>query len=88
MGVSTIYVREFRRIDMNQQMQAQTGDRLIGTVNWLDSFSGIGFISSPRVNGDIFIPRCQGLKEGQQVEFTLVATDTGFGSEKVRPLLG
>ena len=73
---------------MNQTMQAQSGDRLTGIINWLDTFSGIGFISSPKVDGDIFIPKCQGLTEGQQVEFTLVATESGYGSEKVRPVLG
>lgn len=72
---------------MIQNMHPQSGDRLVGTINWLDSFSGIGFISSPVVDGDIFVPRCKGLLEGQQVEFTLVATESGFGSEKVRPVL-
>jgi len=73
---------------MDQATFAQTGDRIIGTINWMDSFSGIGFILSPRVDGDIFVPSCQGLAEGQEVEFTLVATGSGFGSEKVRPVLG
>jgi len=72
---------------MNQTMHPQSGDRLIGTVNWLDTFSGIGFINSPVVDGDIFIPQCKGLSEGQKVEFTLVATDSGYGSERVRPVL-
>ena len=73
---------------MDQAKFAQTGDRLTGTINWMDSLSGIGFISSPRVDGDIFIPRCQGLSEGQEVEFTLVNTGSGFRSERVRPVLG
>jgi cold shock CspA family protein len=71
---------------MNQSMQPQSGDRLVGTINWLDSFSGIGFINSPNVDGDIFVPQCQGLSEGQQVEFTLVASDGGFGSAEIRPV--
>ena len=72
---------------MDQAMQPQVGDRLTGTVNWLDSFSGIGFINSPKVEGDIFVPQSQGLSEGQKVEFTLVSTETGFGSVEVRPVL-
>ena len=71
---------------MNQPMQPQSGDRLVGTINWLDSISGIRFINSPNVDGDIFVPQCQGLSEGQQVEFTLVASDGGFGSEEIRPV--
>lgn len=70
---------------MNPTMHPQSGDRLTGTINWLDSFSGIGFINSPQVNGDIFV-QCQGFSEGQSVEFTLIATDSGFGSEKVLPV--
>jgi len=60
---------------------------IYGTINWLDSLSGIGFINTPNVEGDVFVPQCKGLVEGQEVEFTLVTIDSGFGSEKVRPVL-
>jgi len=72
---------------MDQVTQGETGDHLTGTINWLDTFSGIGFICSPKVEGDIFVLQSHGLSEGQEVEFTLVSTESGFKSEKVRPVL-
>lgn len=65
----------------------------IGTVKWFSDVKGFGFISTPEVDGDVFVhfssitmDGFRTLKPNEQVAFDLVQADKGYLAQEVRSL--
>ena len=65
-------------------------ERKTGTVKWFNNAKGFGFINLPDSTDDIFVhfraiqsEGYRSLKDGEQVEFTLVEGPKGLQAEEV-----
>ncbi len=65
-------------------------DRVKGKVKWFNASKGYGFLERPDEEADVFVhfSAIQGdgfksLEEGEEVEFSIAATDKGLQAEDV-----